>query len=137
MRTRYLGNSGIEASAGFIERREAIRADYQTFTGRISEYDLHPYHLLAYHGNWYVLARNTEKDLVETFALSRFRRIEAVGAIFTRPATFCPETYARQAFGIVGGEAPIKIRTETAVSSLPRPRGERNLSAGFCLGCRT
>ena len=96
--------------AGCVERRETIRATYQTFDGRVSEYELHPYHLLAYHGNWYALARNVGKDRVETFALSRFRRIEATGQNFTRPAKFSPETYARQAFGIVGGEAPIKVR---------------------------
>ena len=96
--------------AGVVERHEAIRATYQTFDGRISEYELHPYHLLAYHGNWYVLARNVGKDQIETFALSRFRRIEATGQAFTRPAEFSPETYARQAFGIMGGEKPIKVR---------------------------
>ncbi|TAN47378.1 MAG: WYL domain-containing transcriptional regulator [Methylococcaceae bacterium] len=96
--------------AGFVERREAVRAEYQTFTGRVSEYELHPCHLLAYHGNWYVLAWNVAKDHIETFALSRFRRIEATGQTFTRPADFNPETYARQAFGIVGGEEPIKVR---------------------------
>ena len=96
--------------AGCVERREAIRATYQTFDGRVSEYDLHPYHLLAYHGNWYALALNTAKPRIETFALSRFRRIEAMGQGFTRPAEFSPETYARQAFGIVGGEEPIKVR---------------------------
>jgi proteasome accessory factor B len=96
--------------AGFIERRETIRAEYQTFTGRVSEYDLHPYHLLAYHGNWYVLARNTQKEQTGTFALSRFRRIDATGQNFARPADFDPKTYARQAFGIVGGEEPIKVR---------------------------
>ena len=95
---------------GFIERREAIRAEYQTFTGRHGTYDLHPYHLLAYHDNWYVLARNVVKNQVETFALSRFQRIEPGSGIFTRPAEFNPETYARQAFGIVGGEEPIKVR---------------------------
>jgi predicted DNA-binding transcriptional regulator YafY len=68
--------------AGFIERREAVRADYQTFAGRVSAYELHPCHLLAYHGNWYVLAGNAAKDPVETFALSRFRRIEATGRTF-------------------------------------------------------
>lgn len=96
--------------AGVIEHREAIRAEYQNFTGRISAHDLHPYHLLAYHGNWYVLARQVEKDKVGTFALSRFRRIEATGQTFNRPAEFSPETYARQAFGIVGGEEAIKVR---------------------------
>jgi len=96
--------------AGCVERREAMLATYQTFDGRVSEYELHPYHLLAYHGNWYSLALNTAKARVETFALSRFRRIEAAGQNFTRPAEFNPETYARQAFGIVGGEEPIKVR---------------------------
>jgi hypothetical protein len=36
--------------AGFLERREAFRADYQTFPGKLSPYELHPFHLLAYHG---------------------------------------------------------------------------------------
>jgi len=96
--------------AGFIEHREAIRATYQVFDGRTSEYELHPYHLLAYHGNWYLMAWNSEKERVATFALSRFRRIEKTGKAFTRDANFNPESYARQAFGIVGGDKPIKVR---------------------------
>jgi proteasome accessory factor B len=96
--------------AGFVERREAFKAEYQIFSGRVSEYELQPYHLLAYHGNWYVLARNMVKDQVETFALSRFRRIDATGQTFARPAEFNPESYARQAFGIMGGEESIKVR---------------------------
>ena len=96
--------------AGCVERREAILATYQTFDGRVSEYELHPYHLLAYHGNWYVLARHVAKDGVATFAISRFREIKAAGRTFTRPADFNPEAYARQAFGIMGGEELIKVR---------------------------
>jgi len=98
------------ALAGCVERREAIRTTYQTFDGRVSEYELHPYHLLAYHGNWYLMAWNVEKKSVATFALSRFRRVEGTGGRFTRPTDFSPEAYARQAFGIVGGEKPIRVR---------------------------
>lgn len=36
---------------GFIERRETVKARYQTFDGRESIYTLHPCPLLAYHGN--------------------------------------------------------------------------------------
>ena len=75
---------------GFTERREVFRADYQTFTGQISGYELHPLHLLVYHGNWYVLAFNPAKDRVETFALSRFRRLEGSGKTFQRPVGFDP-----------------------------------------------
>ncbi len=96
--------------AGFVERREAIRAEYQTFTGHVSEYTLQPYHLLAYHGDWYVFARNMAKNRVATFAISRFRRIEPTGSSFTLPVDFDPRTYANNAFGITGGEKPIKVR---------------------------
>ena len=96
--------------AGFIERREEIRATYQTFDGRTSEYMLRPYHLLAYHGNWYVFAWNAAKERIATFALSRFRHIESTGARFAPPKDFDPKTYARNAFGITGGEKPIRVR---------------------------
>ena len=56
------------------------------------------------------MAWNVEKERVATFALSCFRQITAAGQAFTRPAKFGPEAYARQAFGIVGGEEPIKVR---------------------------
>ena len=56
------------------------------------------------------MAPIVEKGRVATFALSRFRRIAATGQIHTRAAEFSPETYARQAFGIVGGEKTIKVR---------------------------
>ena len=96
--------------AEYIERREVIRVTYQIFDGRVSDYELHPYHLLAYHGNWYLMARNTHKEHVATFALSRFKHIEGAGKRFARPANFNPDAYARKAFGIVGGEKPLKVR---------------------------
>ena len=96
--------------AGLIERREEVRTTYQTFDGRISEYALRPYHLLAYHGNWYVFAWNTAKDRVATFALSRFRSIVPTGSIFERPSDFDHHAYARNAFGITGGGNLVKVR---------------------------
>ena len=65
---------------------------------------------MAYHGNWYALALNAAKGRVQTFALSHFRRMEATGHTCARPADFRPETFARQAFGITGGEPPMKVR---------------------------
>lgn len=41
---------------GLIERREAFESDYQSFSGKLSTHELWPLHLLAYHGNWYVMA---------------------------------------------------------------------------------
>lgn len=61
---------------------------------------LHPYHLLAYHGNWYLLAHNVEKDRMATYALSRFREVEGVGSTFRRAPDFDAKAYARESFGI-------------------------------------
>lgn len=95
---------------GFIERREAIQARYQTFDGRESEYRLHPYHLLAYHGNWYLLAHHEAKDRMATFALSRFREVEGTGESFQRTPDFDARAYAREAFGITRGGKTLRVR---------------------------
>ena len=50
------------------------------------------------------------KNRVATFAISRFRRIEPTGYSFPLPVDFDPGTYANNAFGIAGGEKPIKVR---------------------------
>ena len=71
--------------------------------------NFNPYHLLAYRGNWYVLAWHVRKDRIGTFALSRFRYIVGTGRTFARPADFRPETYAREAFGIVRGDETLKV----------------------------
>ena len=96
--------------AGFVERREIIHARYQTFDGRESIYTLHPYHLLAYHGNWYLLAQNEKKDRMATFALSRFRDIAGTGQVFRRPPDFDAGAYAKEAFGITLGEKTLRVR---------------------------
>lgn len=95
---------------GFIERRETIKARYQTFDGRESRYRLHPYHLLAYHGNWYLLAHHVAKERMATFALSRFREAEGTGATFRRAPDFDASAYAREAFGITRGEKILRVR---------------------------
>jgi hypothetical protein len=51
-----------------IERRDILRADYRRFDGKRGSYEIEPLHLLAYHGNWYVLARSRGND--KTFAQS-------------------------------------------------------------------
>ena len=95
---------------GLIEHREYIRARYQTFDGRESDYRLHPYHLLAYHGNWYLLAHNVEKDRMATFALSRFRETVGTGETFRRLSDFDARAYAREAFGMTRGEKALRVR---------------------------
>ncbi|MDA3874609.1 MAG: WYL domain-containing protein [Kiritimatiellae bacterium] len=106
----HAGAEGGGAQAGFFERLEIIQARYQAFDGRKSECRLHPYHLLAFHGNWYLLAHNEEKDRMATFALSRFRDIGGIGTTFLRSPDFDAKAYAREAFGITRGEKTLRVR---------------------------
>lgn len=67
-------------------------------------------HLAAYHGNWYVLARNVTADKLETFALSRCRSVSPTGRYFTVPADFDPREFFRTGFGITQAEQPWHVR---------------------------
>src|ERR1019366_8967814 len=80
---------GVWQRAGrAINQKERLRLRYQRFDGATRDYLLEPYHLVAYHGNWYLLALNTAAGRIETFALSRCRSIEGSGQHFTRPVGF-------------------------------------------------
>ncbi len=67
---------------------------------QLSAYLLEPCHLVAYHGNWYLLALNTAAGRMETFALSRCRSLAGTGQHFPSPVAFDPKTFFKDSFGI-------------------------------------
>jgi hypothetical protein len=69
-----------------------------------------PYHLVAYHGNWYLLAWNTLCARMETFALSRCRSIAGTGEHFAPPVGFDARRFFLDAFGISQAQEPWKVR---------------------------
>ena len=83
---------------------------YQRFDGVVRDYLLEPYHLAAYHGNWYLVALNAAAGRVETFALSRCRSLGGGGEHFARPAAFDARAFFAGAFGISQAERPWKVR---------------------------
>lgn len=107
-----------ERVAGFLNRREWMKIRYQRFDGEIKKYQLAPYHLIFYHGNWYVLgargAAASKKGIdlreVATFAMSRMQRIEGTGNHFKTPRSFDPRKHIEASFGIVRGEQVFKVR---------------------------
>jgi predicted DNA-binding transcriptional regulator YafY len=107
-----------EAVARAIERRDILRADYRRFDGRRGSYEIEPLHLLAYHGNWYGLARSRGSD--KTFALSRFGKVVPTGKCFKRPAGFEWRAFSREAFGLAHGEKPGRIRLGTGLRAMKR-----------------
>jgi predicted DNA-binding transcriptional regulator YafY len=98
------------AVAKATDRRERIEIVYQRFSGEVKEYALEPYHLPAYHGNWYVIGNNTAKGRVATFAVSRVRSIRLTGSFFEIGSDFDIEEHIRHSFGIVRGEKAFRVR---------------------------
>ncbi len=120
-----------ESVARAIERRETLRVDYRRFDGRRGEYEIEPYHLLAYQGNWYALARSRASGKVQTFALSRMAAPRATGESFERAAGFDWRAFAREAFGIAHGEKVHRVRLLFAprvASQTDHPRNPAGLS---------
>jgi len=93
-----------------INQRERQRVRYQRFDGATRDYLLEPYHLVAYHGNWYLVALNSAAGRMETFALSRCRRLAGTGQQFARPAAFDPQVFFKNAFGISLADRLWKVR---------------------------
>ena len=66
--------------------------------------------MVAYHGNWYLVAFNTVAGRIETFALSRCRTIEGTGEHFLRPPGFDARSFFKDAFGISQAEKLWRVR---------------------------
>ena len=75
-----------------------------------SAYLLEPCHLVAYHGNWYLLALNTAAGRRETFALSRCRSLAGTGQHFPSPVAFDPKAFFKDSFGISHADQPWSVR---------------------------
>jgi hypothetical protein len=81
------------SSAGCVERRETIRATYQTFDGRVSGCDLQPFHLLAY-DDPAVLHERRENSLVAS--IERMGRvIDSFGQYVQNEEQMCQSGWPR------------------------------------------
>ena len=102
---------GVWQRAGrAINQRERLCLRYQRFDGATRDYLLEPYHLVVYHGNWYLLALNAAVGRIETFALSRCRSIEGAGQHFARHVGFHAPAFFKDALGISQANKPWKVR---------------------------
>ena len=99
------------AVAKYTSRSEQVHMIYRKFNGETKTYMVEPYHMFAYHGNWYLLARrdDTEKPW-STFAISRIKKISGTGKLFKVDHEFNAEQHIKNAFGISRGEKAFEVR---------------------------
>jgi predicted DNA-binding transcriptional regulator YafY len=61
---------------------------------------VHPLHLGEVEGGWYLIAHDTHRNALRTFALPRISRLKISNIYFNRPKDFNGRAYLGQSFGI-------------------------------------
>lgn len=102
-----------------IERNEQIHITYCTFRGEEKAYRVDPYHLTAYHGDWYLVGWHHRRNKTATFAVSRIQSVSVSGAFFSLPDTAEIQRHMAEGFGITGGEDIMKVRLKFSASVAP------------------
>jgi hypothetical protein len=120
------GRPQLAQAASFIDRREAPRAQFQTFAGNVSLSELHPLHLLTYHGNWHLLrAQRGQGPDQDLRSFSPFSKLEGLRRALSRPAGLrCPRPYPASLRRHRQGEPP------KGAAALPAQTRGLNLEAG-------
>jgi predicted DNA-binding transcriptional regulator YafY len=91
---------------------------------RASRRRVQPYHLSHRENLWYLVAMDTERGAMRTFALPRMAEVKNTGKRFSRPEDFSPERFFANALGVLGGSGDhrVKIRFEKAAADRVRER---------------
>lgn len=96
--------------AGYIERGQAIRVRYRRFDGCVRNYLLLPVHLVAYHGNWYVVAFSRGKSEPRMYALSRIRGMSKIRSDVAVPKAFDIASFLAKSQGVAASDEAWDVR---------------------------
>lgn len=106
-------------------RQQEIEFDYRKpGEARPERRRVQPYHLAHRENLWYLVAFDSGRGALRTFALPRISRPVVRPPHFTRPADFSPEKFFANALGVLGGERDYRvvIRFTAAVADRIRER---------------
>lgn len=70
-------------------------------SGKGKKVSMEPYFLKIFRQRWYITGRNTSENKIKTYALDRMSGLTISTRKFCLPPDFDPETYFKDAFGIV------------------------------------
>ena len=93
-----------------VTDQQSMAAIYAPLKVEESRFLLDPYHMVAYRGNWYVLARDHAAARVLSFAVSRFSEIRLTGERFERPDDFDPQECFFAGLGFADGTDGSRVR---------------------------
>lgn len=119
----FLAQAAASEQEVRLRYRKPNHPDYET---RI----LHPYHLFAMNGDWYVLAREHKSRTVKRFSLLRMKDLELTGNRFERPETFCADDEFKGSFGLqsADGSYEVILRAQPNIADFMRERDWNGLT---------
>ncbi|MEO6246372.1 MAG: WYL domain-containing transcriptional regulator [Opitutaceae bacterium] len=123
-----LGKADLEifnALSAAVLRQHEAEFDYRKPGEKKAERRrVQPYHLAHRENLWYLVAFDSERGALRTFALPRISKPEVKKTTFTRPADFSPEKFFATALGVLGGERDYRVvvRFSAAVADRVRER---------------
>ncbi len=108
-----------------VLRQLEVEFDYRKPGARRGEHRrVRPYHLAHRENLWYLVAFDTDRAALRTFALPRISGAKTTDARFVRPNDFSPEAFFANALGVLGGPGnfEVVIRFTAAVADRVRER---------------
>jgi len=73
---------------------------------------IHPYHLTCSDNRWYLLAHDPDRGAIRTFALGRITAAVLTDQRFAKPASFDPQKYLGDSFGVMKGHGDYEVLIE-------------------------
>jgi proteasome accessory factor B len=115
----------FNALSGAVLRQHDVEFDYRKPGERkAGPRRVQPYHLAHRENLWYLVAFDTERRALRTFALPRISNPRVLATQFVRPPDFSPEKFFANALGVLSGERDYRvvIRFTAAVADRVRER---------------
>lgn len=105
-----------------VKSRLTLIFDYRNLTQQeYSKKSVDPYHVVCQKGNWYIIARDNEKDQIRVYALSRMKNLTCTETQFNIPEDFSIEKYIDEDYGIwinTGAPMEIELLFEKSINTL-------------------
>ncbi len=116
----------IQAFSEAVRTRRVARVTYRSvWRGETYTADVHPYGLVYFEGDLYLVAHSERSQGIRVFKITRVLGVELTPARFSRPAHFSLEEHFHGSFGIMppdGQETEVLVEFHPKVSALIEER---------------
>ncbi len=105
--------SAREHLSTFIEalkENHPVRFSYHPYSRTLPTpgVEIEPYFVKLFKQRWYVIGRHVAENRIKTYALDRMRDLVTLPSAFRIPVDFEPQTYFKDAYGIVVDQSEVR-----------------------------